>query len=205
MRWIGGSWDSASISALAAIFGSLTGALASSVSTWITQKHQDKRELLAKRIFYREQLYSDFISKSAHTMADALQHNLQDPNELSPTYALLSRMRLSSSREVLAGAEQVIHQIINTYSEPTFLLRRFSAGRRKARTLCASSATSAVLNLKRCKVNCDNVRGGESQAGLGLLILRCAQSHVSRRSQHFQPIRHPRTQDLWSKPWNSIT
>jgi len=118
MRWIDGSWDSASISALAAIFGSLTGALASSVSTWITQKHQDKRELLAKRIFYREQLYSDFISKSAHTMADALQHNLQDPNELSPTYALLSRMRLSSSREVLASAERVIHQIINTYSEP---------------------------------------------------------------------------------------
>jgi hypothetical protein len=43
----------ATISALAAIFGSLVGALASSVSTWITQRHQDQRDLLAKRIFHR--------------------------------------------------------------------------------------------------------------------------------------------------------
>jgi hypothetical protein len=106
---IGGSWNAATISALAAIFGSLTGALASSVSNWITQKHQGRRDLLAKRIFYREQLYSDFISESAHAMADAIQHNLQDPNNLTPSYALLSRMRLSSSTDVRASAERVIH------------------------------------------------------------------------------------------------
>jgi hypothetical protein len=70
------------------------------------------------RIFYREQLYSDFISESAHAPADAVQHNLQDPNNLTPTYALLSRMRLSSSNDVLASAERIIQHIINTYSEP---------------------------------------------------------------------------------------
>jgi len=118
MRLIGGSWDPASISALAAIFGSITGALASSVSTWITQRHQDRRDILAKRIFYREQLYSDFISESAHALADAIQHNLQDPDNLTPAYAILSRMRLSSSTDVLASAERVIQQIISTYLEP---------------------------------------------------------------------------------------
>jgi hypothetical protein len=118
MRFIGEPWDPAGISALAAIFGSLTGALASSVSTWITQKHQDRRDLLGKRIFYREQLYSDFISESAHALADAIQHNLQDPNNLTPAYALLSRIRLSSSTDVLASAERVIQHIISTYSEP---------------------------------------------------------------------------------------
>src|SRR5246500_5701216 len=118
MRLIGGSWNPATISALAAIFGSLTGALASSVSTWITQKHQGRRDLLAKRIFYREQLYSDFISESAHALADAIQHNLQDPNNLTPAYALLSRIRLSSSIDMLASAERIIQHIINTYSEP---------------------------------------------------------------------------------------
>jgi len=61
----------ASISALAAIFGSITGALASSVSTWITQTYQDRRAILAKRTFYLEQLYSDFISENAHALADA--------------------------------------------------------------------------------------------------------------------------------------
>ena len=107
----------ATISALAAIFGSLTGGLASTVATWITERHQDRRDILAKTLFYREQLYSDFISECAHAMADAVQHNLQDPNKLSPAYALLSRMRLSSSTDVLASAEQVIQQIIITYSE----------------------------------------------------------------------------------------
>jgi hypothetical protein len=107
----------ATISALAAIFGSLTGGLASTVATWITERHQDRRDILAKTLFYREQLYSDFISESAHAMADAVQHNLQDPNKLSPAYVLLSRMRLSSSTDVLASAEQVIQQIIITYSE----------------------------------------------------------------------------------------
>jgi hypothetical protein len=115
---IGGSWNPATISALAAIFGSLTGALASSVSTWITQKHQDRRDLLAKRVFYREQLYSDFISEGAHAMADAVQRNLQDPNNLTTAYALLSRMRFSSSTDVLASPERIIQHIVNTYSEP---------------------------------------------------------------------------------------
>jgi hypothetical protein len=118
MSLIGGSWNPATISALAAIFGSLTGGLASSVSAWITQNYQGRRDLLAKRIFYREQLYSDFISESAHAIADAIQHNFQDPNNLAPAYALLSRMRLSSSTDVLASAERVIEHIINTYSEP---------------------------------------------------------------------------------------
>jgi hypothetical protein len=77
------------------IFGSITGALASSVSTWITQRHQDRRDIPAKRIFYRERLYSDFINESAHPLADAIQHNLQDPSKLTPTYALLSRIRSS--------------------------------------------------------------------------------------------------------------
>src|SRR5438105_11248875 len=136
----------ASISALAAIFGSLTGALASSLSTWITQRHQDRRDLLAKGIFHREQLYSDFISESARAMADAVQHNFQDPNKLVPTCALLSRIRLSSSANVLENAERAL---FSTLSLPirslTLLLRKFSSGQ-NAKTACASSARSAALN-----------------------------------------------------------
>lgn len=110
--------NSATISALAAIFGSLTGVLASGVSTWITQRHQDQRDLLAKRIFHREQLYSDFIRESAHALADAVEHNFKDLNKLIPTYAVLGRIRVSSSIDVLASAERVVDYIITTYSEP---------------------------------------------------------------------------------------
>ena len=133
MTVFGGPWDPASISAPSAIFGSLTGALASSVSSCIPQRHQDRQELPAKRIFWREQLYSDFISECAHALADAVQHNVQDPENLSPTYYLLSRMRLSSSPDVVASAELIIQHIISTYSEPNLTPEeiRSSAGKRQ--------------------------------------------------------------------------
>ena len=106
----------ATISAMAAIFGSLTGVLTSTLTTWITQKHEDERDLLAKRIFHREQLYSDFLGETARAMVDAMEHNY-DPNKLVPAYALLSRIRLSSSTDVLDCAQQVIEHIVRTYSE----------------------------------------------------------------------------------------
>ncbi len=112
----------ATISALAAIFGSLTGALASSVSTWITQRHHARGDLIAKNNFLREQLYSDFISASARAIVDAgvafAEHTFQDPNKLIPIYALLSRIRLSSSTDVIESAQRVVTTILNTYSKP---------------------------------------------------------------------------------------
>jgi hypothetical protein len=73
------------------------GVLGSSVGAWIAQRHQNRRDILSKKISHREQLYSDFISENARAMADALQHEFQDPSSLTPSYALLSRIRLSSS------------------------------------------------------------------------------------------------------------
>jgi len=110
--------SSGTITALAAIFGSLVGALGSSISTWITQRHQDRRELLAKKIFHREQMYSDFISETARLLVDAAQHNQSDPKNLIPAYALLSRIRVSSSPHVLLTAEAVVREIISAYGRP---------------------------------------------------------------------------------------
>lgn len=118
MGLISESWDPASISALAAIFGSLVGALGSAVSAWIAQRHQNRRDLLAKKLFHREQLYSDFISESAKAFVDAAQHAFQDPSRLIPMYALLSRIRLSSSMNVVESAERVLKTILDIYSEP---------------------------------------------------------------------------------------
>ncbi len=106
------------ITALAAISGSLVGALGSSVSTWIAQRHLDRRDLLARKIFHREELYSDFIRESARVLIDALEYNLGDPKNLIPAYALLSRIRLSSSPQVLKVAEELVRDIIRTYAQP---------------------------------------------------------------------------------------
>ena len=110
MQLISQSWSPASISALAAVFGSLVGALGSSVSAWIVQRHQNRRDLLAKKIFHREQLYSDFISETARAMAHAMQNKFQDPSKLIPSYALLSRIRLSRI-DHLSGAQRVDHDV----------------------------------------------------------------------------------------------
>jgi hypothetical protein len=106
------------IAALSAISGSMVGSLSSVVGTWITQKHQDVRDLLAKTIVRREALYSDFIAESARLFVDALEHNVSDPQKLIPVYALLSRIRLSSSSRVLETAELVIKTILTSYPEP---------------------------------------------------------------------------------------
>jgi hypothetical protein len=63
----------------------------------------------------------------ARAVANAIHHKAYDPNKLSPTYALLSRMRWSSSTDVLASAEQVIQHIISTYSEPNLAPEEFKS------------------------------------------------------------------------------
>jgi hypothetical protein len=110
--------NSGLIAGLAAVSGSIVGALGSVVGTWITTRHQDLRDLLAKKIVRREALYSDFIAESARLLVDALEHNASDPQKLIPAYALLSRIRLSSSSSVLAKAEEVIKTIMTTYPQP---------------------------------------------------------------------------------------
>jgi cell division septum initiation protein DivIVA len=107
MGGIGRSWDPATVSALAAIFGSFADGFASTLSAWLTQRHHERKDLLAKRIAHREQLYSDFMSESARAMVDAMQHTLEDPSRLTPVYALISRIRLSSPAKVVESAERV--------------------------------------------------------------------------------------------------
>jgi hypothetical protein len=115
----GAPMNSVMISApLAAIAGSLVGAFGSTVATWITVRHQDRRDLLGKEIARREALYSDFIGECAGLMVDAMQHNAADLQKLLPVYALLSRIRLSSSQPVLQKAEPIVKAIVDTYPQP---------------------------------------------------------------------------------------
>jgi hypothetical protein len=108
----------AMVPALAAIAGSLVGAMGSATATWITARHQDRRNLLGQQIARREALYSDFIGESARLLVDALQNNASDLQKLLPLYALLSRIRLSSSESLLQTAEEVIKTILATYPQP---------------------------------------------------------------------------------------
>jgi hypothetical protein len=93
--------------ALPAIFSSLVEALGLSVYKWITQLHQDRRNSLARKVLDRKRLYLDLITESVRILVDLLENNLNDPNKLMPEYALSNRIRIISSREVLASVEGV--------------------------------------------------------------------------------------------------
>ena len=108
----------ATIPTLSAIGGSIIGALSSTVSAWIIQRHRERQELGAKKIAHLEQLYSDFINESARLQVDAVQHSLENPATLVPLYALLSRIRLGSSTEVIESGERLIAIILKIYFEP---------------------------------------------------------------------------------------
>jgi hypothetical protein len=115
---IGKPVNSGIITAAAAIGGSLVGAIGSVVGTLISSRTATRRDLLGKQIAQREALYSDFIGESARLLVDALQNSYNNLEKLVPIYALLSRIRLSSSTPVLQAAEQLIPAIVARYPRP---------------------------------------------------------------------------------------
>jgi hypothetical protein len=108
----------ATIPTLSAIGGSIIGALSSMLTTWLAQRHRERRESVTQKITHLEQLYSDFINESARLLLDAVQHSLGDASKLVPAYALISRIRLRSSPEVIASGERLIATILKVYTEP---------------------------------------------------------------------------------------
>ena len=108
----------ATIPTLSAIGGSIIGALSSMVSTWLAQRHRERRELVAQKTAQLEHLYSDFINESARLLVDAVQHSLENPSTLVPIYALISRIRLRSSTDVIESGERLIATILQVYIEP---------------------------------------------------------------------------------------
>ena len=107
--------DSAIVSAMAAVLGSLVGGSATLATAWITQRTQSKRELIQSEMRKRETLYGEFIAECAKLLVDAFTHSLDKPDTLLSLYALINRLRLSASQPVLAEAEQLLRRITEQY------------------------------------------------------------------------------------------
>jgi hypothetical protein len=115
------------ITALAAIVGSMVGALSSIASTWIVQRHQDRRDFLQREITRREVLYSEFITEIARGFLAAVEQHLTDAQPLVAPYALLSRIRLTASSPVLAAGEAVVRALVDAYAKPNLTPEEFYA------------------------------------------------------------------------------
>jgi len=110
--------DNAYMSAIAALAGSAIGALASFATTWLTQHAQERSQRFAQAMARREHLFGDFIEEASKLFTDALAHQLDDPSKFVRLYALVGKLRLFASADVIVKAEEVMQRIIETYNLP---------------------------------------------------------------------------------------
>lgn len=106
------------ISALSAVLGSLVGGASSIATAWFTQKAQSRRESVNAEIRRRELVYTEFINECSKLALDAFDRTLEHPETLMNAYALLNRIRLTSSDSVVDAADQTIKSILEQYFRP---------------------------------------------------------------------------------------
>jgi len=110
--------NQAYFTAFVALAGSTVGALASLGTTWLTESAHQRAQRSAESVSRREHLYGEFIEHASKLHIDALTHELEDPSKLVSLYALLCKLRLFAPNNVLSSADQILRQIVETYSEP---------------------------------------------------------------------------------------
>lgn len=117
--------DTAIVSALAGIFGSLSGGSASVATTWLAQNRRSKREARLAEVAKREALYGEFINECSTRVMDSLERNLDKPETLLSIYALLNRIRLCASDAVLTQALELVKFILEQYFSPNVSIEEF--------------------------------------------------------------------------------
>ena len=110
--------DSGYITALAALGGAALGGLTSFATSWTTLRTQMKAQRSASSKSKRQKLYKAFIDDAAKIYGDALIHDKLEITGLIDLHALVSRMRIVSSRRVIEAAVSVVKAITETYSQP---------------------------------------------------------------------------------------
>ena len=106
------------ITALAALGGAALGGLTSFATSWTTLRTQMKAQRSESSKSKRQKLYKVFIDDAARIYGDALIHDTPELTGLINLHALVSRMRIVSSRPVIETAVNVVKVITETYSQP---------------------------------------------------------------------------------------
>lgn len=106
------------VPALAAFGGSAFAATSTIVSGWVSRRRRMRERHHAHAISKREELYRSFIEEASRLYADAFVRDKSEVAELVNLYALVGRMRIVSSNDVVSAAERVGRLIIETYLSP---------------------------------------------------------------------------------------
>jgi hypothetical protein len=109
--------DGSAISAFAALMGAAVGGLTSVTTGWMTQRTMARARWHQQDKAHRQQLYKEFIEEASKCYLDALQHNQADMAALVELHAEIGRMRVLSSRDIVASAERIERKMHDTYLE----------------------------------------------------------------------------------------
>lgn len=120
--------DPATISAVSALAGSGIGALASVMTTWLTQHFQSRSQRLSQEGSRRERLFGEFVDQASENYADGITHeDLDEPGKLVPLYATINKLRLFATPDTIRAAEVVLEGIVETYQAPPSTLKEKSS------------------------------------------------------------------------------
>jgi hypothetical protein len=110
--------DTAYISAISALAGSVIGGLTSTFTTWLGQRSQARAGMVAHDLARREDLVRDFVIAASKTYGDAIVNSEPKMPEIVDLYAMVSRLRVLNMPRSVACAEIVMRSIIETYFAP---------------------------------------------------------------------------------------
>jgi hypothetical protein len=110
--------DAAYLSALSALAGSVVGGLTTGLTTWLSQREQARAGQLAHNLSRREELFKDFIVAASKAYGEALMTDKPQIQELVALYAMISRMRVLCSPQVVGRAENVMRATTSAYGAP---------------------------------------------------------------------------------------
>jgi hypothetical protein len=110
--------NSAYITALAALAGSVMGGLMTFAAAWVTQRQQANVQWLLQERTRRQELYQQFIEEASTSYVDALIHDETALAPLVSLYALINKMRIISQPRIAERADNFVRMIVDTYALP---------------------------------------------------------------------------------------
>jgi hypothetical protein len=111
------------LSAISALAGSLVGGLTTGLTTWMAVRAQTRAGHLEHEVARRQDLFRDFMIVASRAYGNALVSNEPQIQELIDLYAMISRMRVLCSPQMVACADEVMRSITATYFEENRSIR----------------------------------------------------------------------------------
>jgi hypothetical protein len=119
-----GAVNTSLVTAVAAAGGSLVGAVATVLTSWISLRTQRTYAEREARLRVREALYGEFITEASRLTIDGLSHSLEKPDTFVTLYGILGRIRLVASDRVLAAADACARQLVDLYAKPNLTVEQ---------------------------------------------------------------------------------